>query len=76
MATIFLPMCVCRNVEFLLNFILLFYLLTLPCELLSIISVKFRILKMSQRYRVDPCGPKPWQNLSHNRLSIPEQYAR
>ncbi len=31
---IFLPLRVCHNVEFLLNSILLIYLLTLPCELL------------------------------------------
>ena len=54
---IFLPVRACHNVEFLLNFILLFYLLTLPHELLSIISVKFHTLKISQRYRVNPLWP-------------------
>ncbi len=54
---IFLPVRPCHNVEFLLNLILLFYLLTLPRELLSIISVKFRTLKISQCYRVDPLWP-------------------
>ncbi len=43
--TIFLPVHAWHNFEFLLNFMLLFYLLTLPRELLSIISVKLRILK-------------------------------
>ncbi len=42
---IFLPVRASHNVEFLWNLILLFYLLTLPRELLSIISVKFRTLK-------------------------------
>ncbi len=53
--TIFLPVRACHNIEFLLNFILLFTHLT--SELLSIISVKFRTLKISQRYRVDPLWP-------------------
>ncbi len=42
---IFLPLRVCHNIEFLLNSILLLYLLTLPGELLSIISMKFLIIK-------------------------------
>ncbi len=54
---IFLTVRACHNVEFLLNFILLFYLVTLPRELLSIISVKFRTLKISQRYMVDTLWP-------------------
>ncbi len=73
---IFLPCVYAITMSFLLNSILVFYLLTLPRELLPIISVKFRILKISHCYRVDPCGHKPWQSLNHSYLSIPEQYER
>ncbi len=73
---IFLPVRTCRNIEFLLNSILLFYLLTLPRELLSIISIKFCILKIFQCLGLTPCGPKPWQSLNHSRSSISEHTAR
>ncbi len=42
---IFLPLRVCHNVEFLLNSILLIYLLTLPCELLLDNFYKFPYIK-------------------------------
>ncbi len=60
--------------SFWLNYIIVFYLLTLPRQLLTVISVKFRIFRVSQCYRVG--GPKPWQSLNHSCSSIPEQYER
>ena len=59
---IFLPLRVCHNIEFLLNSILLFYLLTLPRELLSIIFIKSVYLKYLNVIR-----STPWQSLNHSR---------
>ena len=74
---IFSPLHVCHNIEFLLKSILLFYLLTLPRELLSIILIKFHLLKYLNVIGSSPCDPKFWQSLTYSRSSSPpEQYAR